>query len=381
VLAALYALPLLLLIGRSWQLRTRETRGASSELKKAQRDLSAALQAARKDPARESASTLLAALRELATHSGCKPDPQVVERLETEGYKPSAASEPLDDELLKAVADAGKAMARDAKSAGISAVTTAVVVMAVATSAWAADLPQAVESARQSYAEALELGDRDARARKFAAVAAKLQELNREHPERPELLADWGSAALGARDFGHATLAYRRALILDPGLERADANLGWLRANGPAKSGAREETSAADTLFFWHRSLTAAQKHLLAALAFAGALLLLVPWVPRSRWRPTLRWLAIIPALGTVALLSSVAVAGTPEDAVVVVDGSAILRSADSAGAPPVQSQPPGAGAEARVTDDRSGWARLSFGDGTSGWIRREAIEYVVPRR
>jgi hypothetical protein len=379
VLAALYALPLLLFVGRSWQLRTRHNRGASSELKKAHRAVVDAVQAARNQPARDSASVLLAALRELGAQSGHKPDPKVIEKLETEGYKPSAATDPLDDELLDAVAKAGKTMSSAARS-GATAALTVLLVMVMASSAWAADLPAAVQAARQSYSEALSISSRQERAQKFAAVALQFAELNRAHPDRPELLADWGNAALGARDFGHATLAYRRALLLDPGLDRAHANLEWLRANGPAKLAVHQQASAADTLFFWHRSFTGAQKHLLAALAFALALLLLTPWAPHSRSRRTLRWLAIIPALGTVALLSSVAVAETPDDAVVVVDGSAVLRSADSAGAPAVQSQPPGAGAEARVSDRRSDWVRLSFSDGTSGWIRREAIEYVAPR-
>ncbi|MBT8496434.1 MAG: BatD family protein [Deltaproteobacteria bacterium] len=377
VLAALYALPLLLLIGRSWQLRTRRTRGESAELKKARRRLSAAIDEARKAPARDSASQLLAALRELGKLSGRKPDTKVIEKLETEGYKPSAASNPLDGELLDRVRTVGDSLAKGA-SAHKSAAAGAVLLMLSSATAWAATLPEPVASARALYSEALSVSSRETRAERFRAVATSFVALNRDYPDRPELLADWGSAALGARDFGQATLAYRRALVLDPGLDRAVANLAWLRANGPARR-APEGTSAADTLFFWHSSLTAAQKHLFAALNFAAAMLLLVPWSSRRRRRGW-KLVAIIPALGTIALLTSVAVADSPRDAAVVVDGSAILRSADSAGAPPVQSQPPGAGTEARVSDRRDDWVRLRFGDGTSGWMRSTAVEYVVVR-
>ena len=48
-------------------------------------------------------------------------------------------------------------------------------------------------------------------------------------PDKPELLADWGNAALGAGDVGVATLAYRRALAIDPSNARAQRNLAWLR--------------------------------------------------------------------------------------------------------------------------------------------------------
>src|SRR5690606_29119674 len=124
-------------------------------------------------------------------------------------------------------------------------------------------------------------------------------------PDRPELLADWGNAALGAQDLGRATLAYRRALALDPGVSRAERNLSWVRNRMPSWLPRPHGAGAAELLFFWNGYLAVPTRHLIGAVAFAVSVLLVVPW-PWSRRRAWLRWLAIVPALIWLVMMASI---------------------------------------------------------------------------
>src|SRR5262249_23138861 len=157
-----------------------------------------------------------------------------------------------------------------------------------------------------------------------AAVA--LGEAARTVPDQPELLADWGNAALGAGDVATATLAYRRALVIDPLNARARHNLTWLRVQIHAVGA--DASNATDTLlFFLHWRI--AQRLIVGAAGFALGVLLLVPW--GGRRRRALTGLAVLPLVAWAGLVTSVIVeraAKTPNDAV-VMDG-VMLRAADS---------------------------------------------------
>ncbi|MCI0698287.1 hypothetical protein L0337_40560, partial [candidate division KSB1 bacterium] len=61
---------------------------------------------------------------------------------------------------------------------------------------------------RVHYEQAMTIKDATVRKAAFARAAAALADAARELPGRPELLADWGNAALGAGDVATATLAY-----------------------------------------------------------------------------------------------------------------------------------------------------------------------------
>ena len=196
-------------------------------------------------------------------------------------------------------------------------------------------------------------------------------------PDRPELLTDWGNAALGASDLGTAVLAYRRALQLDPALERAQLNLSWVRGQEPAWAAAREEGGALDSLLFWHRRMTGPAKHVLAAAAYALLVLLLVPLGP---WRGARvrRGAALVPAAIVLAMWGSLAgQRDLSRDAVVVADG-AVLRAADNPGAPAVISEPLPAGAEATILEQRASWNRISLPGGTAGWIPSGTLAAVA---
>ena len=49
----------------------------------------------------------------------------------------------------------------------------------------------------------------------------------------PELLTDWGNAALGASNLGVAAFAYNEALDIQPRLLRAKQNASWIEAQLP----------------------------------------------------------------------------------------------------------------------------------------------------
>jgi hypothetical protein len=216
----------------------------------------------------------------------------------------------------------------------------------------------------------------DASARKaaFARAATLLGDASRAAPDHPELLTDWGNAALAAGDVATATLAYRRALALDAENPRARHNLAWLRSRQSETVRPADETSG-DTLFFFH-DWPRPRRLLVGALAFAAAILLLVPW--RGRRHRALTGLALLPAAIWIAMTVSLVVENRhPDDAVVIDD--AVLRAADSAGAPAALSQPLPRGAEVTILEHRDTWTKVRLSSGTAGWLPSGAVERIAP--
>lgn len=412
LLLVLYAVPLLLLAGQLWRRKTRGARDRSSEARKARRDVERALDDAREQPAREAAPALLAALRALAGSAGRESlrGHDVIARIETVSYDPRAADKPLDGEILdlaeklaKTLGEASRSASRAASAAVLFVTLSALAlapgeVMADPSSASASDSqpgqvsdttsdapgaasgggPVTLESARAVYKRALAESERATRDARFAQAERLFRELVKTHPDRPELLTDWGNAALGARDRGTATLAYRRALALDPGSSRAERNLSWVRSQLSDDIPWPADDDAASWLFFWNEDLAVPERHLIGAVAFALAVLLLVPWSRRPSW---LSWLAVLPALLWLVMMLSIAFDNPPShDAVVIADGS-ILLSADSAGAPPALTTPLPAGAEVTIVESRDPWIRVALADGRrEGWLQAPALARVIPR-
>jgi len=232
----------------------------------------------------------------------------------------------------------------------------------------------ALETGREAYQQALGVTDASARKAAFTRAAVALGEAAQITPDRPELLADWGNAALGAGDVGSATLAYRRALALDPGNARAKQNLGWLRNREtptlrPASGG------AADTLFFF-RDWSRGRRLVVGGFAFAIAVLLVVPW--SGRRRRGLGLLAILPAIVWLAMVLSVVLEDRHTDDAVVMD-AVVLRAADSAGAPAALGTPLPRGTEVTIVETRDTWAKLRIANGTLGWVPAGAIQRIIP--
>ena len=216
-------------------------------------------------------------------------------------------------------------------------------------------------------------GNASARKAAFARAAAAFGDAARAMPGRPELLTDWGNAALGAGDVATAALAYRRALAIDGGNPRARHNLAWLRSRQsdafrPAEGG------ATDALLFFH-AWPRSRKLLTSAAAFALAILLLVPW--SGRRRRGFVGLAILPLAVWIAMLASVVIEDRrPDDAVVMDD--VVLRAADSAGAPTALPQPLPRGVEVTVLERRDMWTKIRLAGGIAGWVPAGAVERIA---
>ncbi len=388
LLVILYVLPLLLLAGSLWWTRGGARRQAHGALDAALAEVDAALDHAAARPARDGVGPLITALRGIPLETRTDLN-TLVQRLETESFAPGAAEKPLAEALRTEVRTAARTWVAAARERGRSRpkrTTTAALVLLAAGAATAA-LPRPAHAAdaedarlteaRTAYTEAMAATDRDVRVARFARAAALFGELAAAEPDHPELLADWGNAAAGAGDLGTAVLAWRRALRIDPAHERARSNLSWARKQSPTWLPRPAGRGAVDTLFFWHERTTRAQRHLTAAIAFAFAVLLWLPW--RIRRRTLLRRLSILPAALWLALVISLLVErDASRDAIVITD-QVVLRSADGTGAPAALSTPLPAGAEVTIREERPSWTRIALADGTTGWLPSSAVTRVNP--
>ena len=413
----LYAVPLALLGMRTYQLRTQRQREDAAEVRAARRRVEELLDRAGSAPAREIAGPLAAALRELARATGpatsqaneSTGDGGLLARLETESFSQHAAAVPLSADLRSDAAGLLRRWVTEARRTRKTRTAAALVVglglgfggvpaaraepapaaaaaqpVAIAPPASGARPPTAAPAsaepglagpladARAAYREAMQVtGNASARKAAFSRAAAAFGEAVRALPDRPELLTDWGNAALAAGDLATATLAYRRALAIDGGNVRARHNLAWLRgrqsdAFRPLAGG------ATDTLLFFH-AWTRAKKLVVGGVAFAIAILLIIPWSGRRRRAG----LAMLPLAVWLAMLASVVIEDRrPDDAVVMDD--VVLRAADSAGAPAALPQALPRGVEVTVLERRDAWTKVRLAGGVVGWLPAGAVERVA---
>lgn len=385
LLLVLYMLPVLLLAWRLWHVRTRARRGLAGQLRSALRSAERAIEAAKTRPVREAAPEVLSALRELSHLAG--PDgseASILQRIETVSFSPGAAEDALAEDLLNEARDL--VSRRDASASSISPPPAALSLLLVAMVfdahgqvAWGdeTDSHAQLRQARSAYHRALDEPDRVRRTRAFTEAESAFSRPASRFAQSPELQTDWGNAALGAQDLGIAALAYKRALRLDPTLERAQRNLSWLRSRAPRWLPRPRQKGAVETLFFWHQTMSTAWRHLWGAVAFAVAMLLVIPW---STWRQATRTrLAVVAALLWLAMTGSALLdAGATRAGVVTLDG-VTLRSADSDGAPAALASPLPAGGEIEVIEQRESWTRIALADGTRGWLKSHAVKQVVP--
>ena len=391
LVALLYAVPLAVFGVRSWQLRTQGQREEAAEVRAARKRVEQALERAARDPARETAGPLAAAIRafaralELDDHD----DAGLLARLETESFAPNGSSSPLPVDLRVRVEDLVKRWsARPAPKRSSGAAAVIVLLAALVPARAHAQTPETVHAAqvarpsndaldagRIAYQNAMTVTDASARKAAFTRAAASFGDAARATPDEPDLLADWGNAALGAGDVGTATLAYRRALVIDGGNVRARRNLAWLRSRQPDVL--RPTTGgAADALFFFH-DWPRPRRLLVGALAFAIVVLLLVPWTGKRR--RGFAMLAILPASIWLAMLASVVLEDRHGDDAIVMDG-VVMRAADSAGAPAALTQPLPRGTEVTLLERRDSWTKIRIASGTAGWVPDGAVERVAPR-
>lgn len=388
LVALLYIIPLAMFAVRTWQIRTRGDREEAAEVKTARKKVEALLDRSATAPARDVAGPIGAALRELARALGRTvvdgrldgrlddrglDDGGLLAKLETEAFAPSAAARPLSADLR---ADAASLLRRwmidEPRPRAIRTTGAAVALVLFGLGAQTAHAG-VLEDGRAAYQQAMSTTEPSARKAAFARAAVPLGQAARELPDRPELLADWGNAALGAGDVAAATLAYRRALALDGSNARARQNLAWLR--GRQGDMFREaSTGATETLLFFHTWPTA-RKLIVGALAFALAILVLVPW--GAGRRRGLAPLALLPLAIWGAMTASVVLADRHTDDAVVMD-DVVLRAADNAGAPQALSQPLPRGVEVAIKEARAAWTRIELPNGTLGWVPSGSVERVL---
>ncbi|HEX5061369.1 MAG TPA: BatD family protein [Kofleriaceae bacterium] len=374
LIAGLYAIPLALFGVRSWQLRTQTQREEAAEVKAARKKVEHELARAAKDPARDTAGPLVAALRAFARVLAIperEPRDSVLADIEHAGYAPSSATSPLSAELRTRAEDLMKRWTAETKHKRSPNATAAAVLLAIVL-APAASHASPLDDGRTAYQQAMTLTDASARKAAFTRAAAALGDAARTTPDRPELLTDWGNAALGAGDVATATLAYRRALALDGGNARARRNLAWLRSKLPDTM-RPAEGSATDSLFFFHH-WPRSSRLLVGAVAFGIAILLLVPWAGRRR--RALTGISVLPFAVWLAMLLSLVLEDRHADDAIVMDG-VVLRAADSAGAPAALTQPLPRGAEVRLVERRDTWTKIQLASGTTGWVPDGAVQRI----
>jgi hypothetical protein len=367
----LHAAPIAVFVALAWRARTRGAREEKAEVRAARRRVEELIASAETRPARDVAGPLASALRDLARTTGrAEDDAGLLARLETESFAPAAAAEPLSAKLRE---DAQALLARWSRAAaggpGRTTAVAALFLAVAASAAWASPL----DDGRAAYQEAMaSAAGATARRSAFARAEIALGDAARAAPDRPELLADWGNAALGAGDVATATLAYRRALAVDGGNARARHNLAWLRGRQP-DAFRPASASAADTLLFFH-AWPRPRRLLLGSAAFALAVLLVVPW--SGRRRRALVVPALLPAAVWLAMIGSALLEDRHDDDAVVMD-DVVLRAADSPGAPAAMSQPLSRGVEVAVLERRGAWTQVRVADGATGWIPGGAAESV----
>jgi hypothetical protein len=239
--------------------------------------------------------------------------------------------------------------------------------------------PQAtLDQAIESYAAALEEGDRDARLAGFARAERLFANVVDSGAHSAALLTNLGNAALQAEHRGAAVLAYRRALALDADFPRALQNLEHVRTLLPGWVPRPEPAGLLDG-FFVHRTFPRADRALAGSIAFAvGGLLIALSIRLRLGVLRAAGWLAL---LAWALLVGSTWLDGGGEDrrAAVITTDEVAARSADSALAPLALPEPLPAGTEVSLIEQRPPWARIRLANGRDAWVSASSVTAVVP--
>jgi len=252
------------------------------------------------------------------------------------------------------------------------------IALASAASAAAATQETRAQEAVETYTRALETPERDARLAAFRRAEHLFAGVAATGARSPELFTNLGNAALLSEDLGGAVLAYRRALLLDPGHARALQNLAHARSLLPGWVPKPEPPGLLDSFFFWHHTLPSSTRGLAASLCFAGAALLVAASI---RFRQALlRTFALLPALAWLGLVGSLALEARRADvqAAVVTANEIVARAADSALAPSALAEPLPGGTEVEIVGRRAPWLRVRLANGRDAWLPESSVSPVA---
>ncbi|MBW2668234.1 MAG: hypothetical protein JRE13_18230 [Deltaproteobacteria bacterium] len=225
-----------------------------------------------------------------------------------------------------------------------------------------------IDPAVSAYREAMESTQRDERLEHFRRAERLFTAAIEKSGGSGELYANLGNASLQAERLGPAVLSYRRALLMDPSLERARQNLLHARRLLPDWIPSPPEVGVLDSFFLWHKVMSRSDRLDLAALAFAAAMLSLAASLAFGL--VSTRYFTGLASVVWLALLAEG----------VVVAREVLARAADSINAPSRFGEPLPSGTELHILEDRGGWLQIELYNGRNAWVASSAVERIGPR-
>lgn len=235
-----------------------------------------------------------------------------------------------------------------------------------------------LEAAVAAYATAMDTEERSLRLETFRRSERLFARAIESGAQNAEIYTNLGNAALEGERLGYAVLAYRRALRLDPDHARALQNLDHARSLLPSWVLRPARGGSFDSFFFWHWTLSGAERHIAAALCFALAVILVAASIRFESSTP--KNVAILPALVWCVLVASLLLDLAEEasgEAVVTIEVAA--RAADSAFAPSLFPAPLPEGTEVRILEDRAPWMRVRLANRRDVWVKESSLAPVRP--
>ena len=363
ITALLYIIPILLVVGQFFRQQ-----GSGERQRKAQRQhlldkLGKLLTAASQQPARDGASDLGAELKQWGSITGSDVN-ALLSRLEGEAYGPQASKQPLSSALLQDI----QQHLQQTKNLLIN-LTLLILMLGTGLQPAPAQAEDAgVQQARQQYQDALTTKERSARLRAFQQSSESFSALVKANPHAPELLVDWGNAALGASDFGTAALAYHRALHLNPRHSRAKQNLSWIGKQLPTWAQPDKAATPLRTFLFWPTRMNLAEQLLLGGFLF---MLLALGHISQKK---QLRPIAAVVGLVWLSIVASSIVEYTQDSLAIVQADAGPLRAADSAGAPAMTTDWVPAGTAVQLRRTQGTWTQVILPNTQRGWLPSRAI-------
>lgn len=244
-----------------------------------------------------------------------------------------------------------------------------------------ADARARLERAIADYEAAQAETDREARLAAFARAERGFASLIEDGTASAALYTNLGHAALQAGRRGEAVLAYRRALLLDPGATTPRQNLAHLRAQLPAWVPRPSSSEGGQDLLFAYRRLSAGLRSLAAAGCFALAALALAFGLSGRGRTGAWRGLALAAGALWLVLLASVLLdrgrTGTATAAVLTADETPARVSDSALAALALPESLPG-GVEVERLELRGEFARIRLANGRDVWVRRSAVTPIA---
>jgi hypothetical protein len=243
------------------------------------------------------------------------------------------------------------------------------------------DPSRVLRDAIDAYQSAMGASNRAERMQRFHQAELLFDQLVRQasradsgRPGRvsPDLLVDWGNAALGGEQLGTAILAYRRALRLDPDQVRAQQNLRHARGLLPDWVPRPEERGFLASFWSWTTRLSHDECRTWSGVMFLVFALLVAASI---QWRrPFLRVLAILPAAAWISLVTMLLIHIKASEEGVITSPEVVGRAADSLNAPARFAQPLPAGTEVTTVAKQDDWRRIQLADGRDAWVPASAV-------